>query len=223
MVMQKSALRFAIHILLVTAAIATVGCGSNRASARIYGASSDFVPTETGFIAQTHTNLAIRVANPTDARLEHIGEPIAGTIWQGCDTDASFGNRSIKLVQENIEKELYASGLFSETQDDSNLPVYALHTEVLAFCSEVKGFMWLDVAGIFSANFTLLMNGEELDKFKIESVVTDEDPEYTGAQAGFIEQAMKWTMSDALREATSDLLMQIDLSLSKDKEFGNET
>ena len=38
-----------------------------------------------------------------------------------------------------------------------------------------------------------------MDK-KFERVVTDADPEYSGSQVTFIEQAMRATMADSLRE-----------------------
>ncbi len=45
---------------------------------------------------------------------------------------------------------------------------------------------------------------------KFDKVVTDADKEYTGSRAGFLEQAMKVTMADSLRELIKDMLKQVE-------------
>jgi hypothetical protein len=59
-------------------------------------------------------------------------------------------------------------------------------------------------------NVTVERDGRPLFTKKLERVVTDADPEYTGSQAGFIEGAMVTTMADSLRELLRGLLTRLD-------------
>ena len=56
----------------------------------------------------------------------------------------------------------------------------------------------------------LEQNGKILLDRKFEKVVTDADKEYTGSKAGFLEQAMKVTMADSLRELLKDMFKQFE-------------
>jgi hypothetical protein len=51
-------------------------------------------------------------------------------------------------------------------------------------------------------------DGKILMDKKFDKVVTDADKEYTGSQVTFIEQAMRVTMADNLRELMKDTLKQ---------------
>jgi predicted oxidoreductase len=57
---------------------------------------------------------------------------------------------------------------------------------------------------------TLEQNGKVLLGRKFEKVVTDADKEYTGSQVTFLEQAMKVTMADSLRELLKDMMEQTE-------------
>jgi hypothetical protein len=46
---------------------------------------------------------------------------------------------------------------------------------------------------------------------KFEKVVTDADPEYTGSQLAFIQQAMRVTMADSLRVLMKNMLGKIEI------------
>jgi hypothetical protein len=85
-----------------------------------------------------------------------------------------------------------------------------MKTEIHAFCSQTVGFFIARVAGISSLHVILEQDGKVLLDRKFEKVVTDADKEYTGSQVGFIEQAMKVTMADSLRELLKDMLKQIE-------------
>jgi hypothetical protein len=54
------------------------------------------------------------------------------------------------------------------------------------------------------------INGQILLDRKFEKVVTDADKEYTGSKADFLEQAMKVTMADSLRELLRVMLKQFE-------------
>jgi len=85
-----------------------------------------------------------------------------------------------------------------------------MKTEIHAFCSQSVGFLIVRVAGISSLRVTLEQNGKVLLDRKFEKVVTDADKEYTGSQVTFLEQAMKVTMADSLRELLKDMLKQTE-------------
>jgi len=86
-----------------------------------------------------------------------------------------------------------------------------MKTEIRAFCSQARGFFWVRVAGISSLRVILEQNGKVLLDRKFEKVVTDADKEYTGSQVSFIEQAMKVTMADSLRELLKDMFKQFEV------------
>src|SRR5207253_959669 len=87
-----------------------------------------------------------------------------------------------------------------------------LRTEIQAFSSQARGFLILRVVGMTSLRVTLERNGKTILERKFEKVVTDADKEYTGSQVAFIEQAMKVTMADSLRELMKDMLQEIEAS-----------
>lgn len=151
------------------------------------------------------------MARPADQRIQHYGERVAGTRWKGCSTDALGSGDAGQLIQERLVRELRSSSLFSEV---TNTPVgpdnVIMRTEIHAFCSRVVGFIYGRVAGISALRVSLERNGKILGDYKFEKVVTDADKEYTGSQVSFIEQAMKVTMADSLRELMKDMLKRFE-------------
>jgi len=183
----------------------------NRAGMRIPGASSDFPETPTRYTAQKSYPLKLFVLPPVDLRSDHYGERVAGTRWTACTTDASLGTDVVPVLRDRVVKEVAASKLFAAvSQEDPGDADLTLRTEIHAFCSQVVGFLYGRAAGIVALNFTVEQRGRTLFKEKLERVVTDADPQYTGSQVSFIEQAMKVTMMDSLRELLRDLLQRLD-------------
>jgi hypothetical protein len=178
---------------------------------RIPGASLDFPETPTRYTAQKSYPYKLFVLPPVDLRPDHYGERVAGTRWTACSTGASLGKNVSPVIQDRLLKELSSSKLFDavrlETPGDGDL---TLRTEIHAFCSQVVGFIYGRAAGIVALNFTVEQRTRTLFKEKLERVVTDADPQYTGSQVSFIEQAMKVTMMDSLRELLRDLLQRLD-------------
>jgi len=85
-----------------------------------------------------------------------------------------------------------------------------LKSEIHAFCSQAKGVLLVRDAGIAAVRFSLERDGKVVWERKIEHVVTDADPEYSGSQVTFVEQAMRVTMADSLRLVLRDLLREIE-------------
>jgi ABC-type uncharacterized transport system auxiliary subunit len=136
---------------------------------------------------------------------------VAGTKWTGCTTDALWNQDAAQLVQERLAREFTASELFAEVTTNLAMPGdLVLKTDIHAFCSQVTGFLVGRVAGISSLQITVERDGKILIDKKFEKVVTDADKEYTGSQATFIEQAMRVTMADSLRELMKDAVMQCE-------------
>jgi hypothetical protein len=201
-------------ISLVLAMLAGTGC-FNRAGARIPGASLSFPAITTGYTAGTNFPCTVMVAMPSDFRPQHYGQLIADTKWKAVSTDATLGSDTTKLIQQRMVEALQASGLFARVTTKTNGPNdVILKIEVDAFCSQVRGFLIDRVAGITSLQVTLEQNGRVLSHHQFEAVVTDADPEYTGSQVTMIEQAMKVTMMDSLREAMKKMLAQFKTDLS---------
>ena len=66
------------------------------------------------------------------------------------------------------------------------------------------------MAGITSLEFTLLEDEVSFLDERMDRVVSDGDDEYTGANVGFIKQAMRITMSDSQRELLRDFLPKLE-------------
>ena len=199
---------------LVLVMLAGSGC-FNRAGLRIPGASLSFPAITTGYTARTNFPCTVVVAMPSDCRLQHYDQPVAGTKWKAVSTDATLGSDATKLIQQRMVEALQASGLFAHVTTQTNVPDdVILKTKVDAFCSQVRGFLIDRVVGITSLHVTLEQNGRVLSNHQFEAVVTDADPEYTGSQMTMIEQAMKVTMMDSLREAMKKMLAQFETNLS---------
>ena len=202
-------LKNVVAIGFVLLLFSTSGC--NRATLRVPGASTTFPETVTHYEAKTRFPYRLVIETPSDHRVQHYGEHVAGTRWTGCSTDALWGNDAAQLIQERLVKEFASSGLFAEVTTNQAKPGdLILKTDVHAFCSQVIGFLYDRVAGITSLQISIECDGKILMDKKFDKVVTDADPEYTGSQVTFIEQAMRVTMSDSLREAMKDLLKQCE-------------
>jgi hypothetical protein len=187
-------------------------CGCNRAEVRFYGASTDFPQTTTGFVSKTNLSYTIVVTMPVDHRSEHHGEQIAGTKWKACSTDAIIDSKVPSFIQQRLVEELKSSGIFAKVATQPTGPDdIVMNTEVDAFCSQVIGVIYSRVAGMSSLHVTLERNGKTFMDEKFEKVVTDADPEYTGSQLAFIQQAMRVTMADSLRVLMKNMLGKIEI------------
>ncbi|GIW44965.1 MAG: hypothetical protein KatS3mg077_2247 [Candidatus Binatia bacterium] len=204
--------RTQVGCLVSLAAVAIWSSGCNRAALRLPGASLAFPETPTYYRAKAHHPYTVVVLAPVDRRPEHYGERIAGTRWKGCCTDALWGGDASALIQKRLVSELEASALFSSVATTLTRPDdLVMRTEIHAFCSQVVGVVFLRVAGITALKVSLEQNGKVLFDHKFEKVVTDADKEYSGSQVTFIEQAMKVTMADSLRELIKEMLSQLDV------------
>lgn len=208
---QKKLALIATTLLL----LATTGC--NRATLRVYGASGEFPQTVSGYIAKARFPARLVVELPHDDRAQHYGEKVGGTKWKGCSTDALWGkDAAAQLIQERLVQEFSASGLFSEvTTNAPRAGDIVLKTDIHAFCSKAVGFIYGRVAGICSLQISLERDGKVLMNQTFEKVVTDADPEYTGSQVTFIEQAMRVTMADSLRVTLENMLEQCDATAKR--------
>lgn len=185
--------------------------GCNRATLRISGASTAFPETAAHYEAKRRLPYRLVIEVPTDNRARHYCEPVAGTRWAGCATDALWNKDAARLIQERLVQEFSSAGLFSEvTTNQAGAGDMVLKTDVHAFCSQVRGFLIDRVAGISSLQVSIEQDGKVLTDKKFEKVVTDADQEYSGSQVTFIEQAMRVTMADSLLDVIKDVLKQYE-------------
>lgn len=197
--------------LIIAICTNIAACSSNRAAVRIPGASFSFPQTSTGFVAKRPLGMAIYVQLPVDVRSAHYGERVAGTQWEGCKTDALWFDKAAILVHERLSQELASSKLVDQATSSSHpSDQLILKSEIYAFCSQANGVLLVRVAGIAAVRFSLERDGKVVWERKIERVVTDADPEYSGSQVTFLEQAMRVTMADSLRLVLRDLLGGIE-------------
>lgn len=196
-------------VALIALTLVVLGC--NRAAVRIPGASTPFPETPAVYHAKTPLPVGLTVARPVDARDRHYGERVAGTRWRGCRTDPFWASDAEDVIRARIVADVTASGLFPRVTTDEAAPEpLVLRTEVDAFCSQAIGFLYLRVAGISAMRFEVRQADRVLFDRKLERVVTDADPEYTGSQVATIEQAMQRTMADSLRVVLGELLARLD-------------
>jgi hypothetical protein len=198
---------------LVLLLVSGVGC--NRATLRIPGASTTFPQTSAHYTAKTKLPYTLVIELPSDNRTQHYGERVGGTRWTGCATDGLWSNDAAQLlIRDRLVQEFASSGLFAEVTTNQARPGdVVLNTDIHAFCSQVIGFIYDRIAGISSLHITMEQDGKILLDQKFEKVVTDADPEYTGSQVAFIEQAMHVTMADSLRVLMKNLLQQCDANV----------
>jgi hypothetical protein len=148
---------------------------------------------------------------PIDFRQEHYEEHVAGTRWTGCRTDPFWATEAPTTIRDRIATELTESKLFARVSQAEAAPSdIVIRTEIHAFCSQAFGFLIVRVAGISALKITVERNGRPLFQHKFERVVTDADPQYSGSQVTFIEQAMTVTMADSLRELLKDFLARLE-------------
>lgn len=197
--------------LIIAICTCMAACSSNRAAVRIPGASLSFPQTSTGFVAKRPFGTEIYVKLPVDVRSAHYGERVAGSEWEGCKTDALWYDKAATLLHERLSQELASSKLVDSAESTSHSSDHLmLKSEIHAFCSQAKGVLFVRVAGIAAVRFSLERDGKVVWERKIEHVVTDADPEYSGSQVTFVEQAMRVTMADSLRLVLRDLLREIE-------------
>ncbi len=189
-----------------------LGAGCNRATLRVPGASTAFPDTVTHYAAKTKRSYRLVVALPVDNRTQHYGEKIAGTKWKACSTDALWSKDAAQLViQKRLAEQFSSSGLFAEvTTNQPRTGDFVLKIDIHAFCSQVTGFLVDRVAGIVALQMNMERDGKVLLDKQFEKVVTDADPEYTGSRVTFIEQAMRVTIADSLREVIKNALQEYD-------------
>jgi hypothetical protein len=202
-----------VRFLAVGICLMAAGC--NRAALRFPDVASDFPQTHTGYVAKRMIQANIEISPPVDMRASHYRDKVAGTGWQGCSTDAMGSQTASQFLQARIENEIAASKLFLPAQSDAPPKAhYVLNSEIDAYCSQVVGVIFERVAGIVAIHFSLTKDGKTIWRKKIEHVVTDADPEYTGDQLTMIEQAMRVTETDSLRLVLRDLVQDLDNSSS---------
>jgi len=208
--MRRNSLIFGFLIALVL----TAGTSCNRAAVRIPGAAGTFHPTNTGFRSDYRDERVLYVEFPVDSREDHFGERVAATRWRGCRTDAFWGDAAPRIINDELVRELDASGLFARvvTQPPESAHL-ALRTKIRAFCSQAIGFFFVRVAGITSLEFVLIEGDTPLLDEQLDRVVTDADEEYTGSSVSFIKQAMRITMSDSLRELFREFLPKLQTAV----------
>jgi len=188
---------------------AVAGC--NRAAVRVPGASLSFPATPTRYVAQKTFPYNAAVLLPIDLRQEHYEEHVAGSRWTGCRTDPFWTTEAPVIIRDRIVTELTTSKLFTRVSQAPSEPSdIVIRSEIHAFCSQAVGFLIVRVAGISALKITVERNGRTLFQHKFERVVTDADPQYSGSQVGFIEQAMTVTMADSLREILKDFFVRLE-------------
>ena len=205
----RSRIKYVACLRALVLCLFAVGC--NRAAARIPGASLSFPALSTQYAAQRTYPFNVSVAMPIDQRAEHYDDRVAGTSWTGCKTDPFWTSDASSIVRDRLVTALTDSKLFSHVSAAPAAPGdLVLHSDLDAFCSQAVGFLFIRVAGITALNLTIERDGQILFQQKFERVVTDADPQYTGSQVAFIEQAMQVTMADSLRELLRDVLVELD-------------
>jgi hypothetical protein len=196
-------------ILLCVFGLVMSGC--NRGALRLYGTGSSFPWASTNFSSPKQYPYTVFVSLPEDKTSEYYGHSIAGTSWQGTRTDTFEENTMRDLIRQELRRELQSAKIFTGVSSAETADGLILETEIRAFGAQVRGFIWNRVGGVSSFEFTLKKNGKILFKKAYEKVVTDADPEYTGSGIGFIEDAMRATMSDSFREVLKELFSDLEL------------
>ena len=189
--------------------VALAGC--NRATLRIPGASTELAPQSIRHTARHSIGRPVVVAMPSDNRAQHLGRSIAGTDWTACTTDSLTPEQATLVVQRQLETALRDSKVFlSVAPQSTSAREMTLETEVMALCSQVRGFLIARGAGIAALRLSLKDGARTVFQRTISRVVTDDQPEYSGAQVTTVEQVMRTLMSDSLREISRQLVLQLD-------------
>jgi hypothetical protein len=199
-----STLRLTIAIGLLAALAA---CGS-------------FPPTMPNAQTKSRASEALLVERPVDVRAQHLGSDIAKTGWTACAQDTLKPGEGVSLVQDRIVEAFSQSGIFQGVFK-SPPQRWTLGSDIRAFCSQSRGFIYSRVAGIVAIDFTLKRDGVVVWKGAMERVVTDADKDFTGPSVAWtISQAMQHTMADALRLVLQDALAEIDKVISNQERQG---
>ena len=197
-------------VCILLCVIGFIASGCNRGALRLYGVGSSFPRAVTNFSSPRQHPYTVFVNQPEDKTSEYYGRSIAGTSWQGTRTDTFGPNAMQELVRRELQRELQAATIFSGVSSVETKDALVLDTVIRAFGAQVRGFIWGRVGGVSSFEFTLRRDGKILFQKVYEKVVKDGDPEYTGSSAGFIEDAMRATMSDSFREVLKALFADLD-------------
>jgi hypothetical protein len=166
----------------------------------------------TKFVAVRTSPHQIVVDMPLDMRAEHASEAVAGSDWNGCKLDPVWGPSAPKAIQNRLLRELTSAKLFSQVQPGQQTTAeFRLKTEVHAFCGDTRrvGPFEYRGAGISSFLFSLERNGKLVWQGKIEKVIKDNDPEYSGTMFTRKITAITHVMSDSLRVVLKDLFAQL--------------
>lgn len=185
-------------------------CGCNRGALRLYGTGDSFPPSMTGFTSEKMHPQSVYIEWPEDKTEDFYGQPVAGTSWQGTRTDTMDRSTLQGLVRSELTREVEAAGLFSGIDSEPSAKGLVLETEIQAFGSQVRGFLFSRIGGVASFQFTLKKGERVLFEKVYEKVVRDNDDEYTGKSFGMIEDAMRATMSDSYREVLKALFWDLE-------------
>ncbi|MGZ5784477.1 MAG: hypothetical protein ACXWJM_01045 [Ramlibacter sp.] len=194
-------------VILLAAAAWLAGC---ETTVRIPGLSFSFPESAPAFVGATHSPDAIAIAASTDGRAKYLGRNVAGTEWHACMVDTLPEGALPDLVHGRIVEALGNSRMFASVEPVAAPANWTLETEIQVFCSQTRGFVIRRVAGLVGIKFTLKKGGKTVSEQTVERVVTDADPEFTGAAVSTVEQAMRRAMADTLRVVLSDALRQME-------------
>lgn len=200
-------IRSAVLLLLISVVLS----GCNRANVRVPGASVEMTSQPTKFVAKNRVRSRVIVLAPVDLRPAHYGEKVAGTDWKACETDSLTVDQAKAAVQRQLIAALVESRIFSDVRGDApSAGDIVVQPEIHALCSSVYGVLFARAAGISAVHLKVTRGADTLFAQKFERVVVDNEPEYSGSQVTFIEQAMRTLMSDSLRELSRNFVIQIE-------------
>ena len=194
-------------VVLLAFAACLTAC---ETTVRIPGLSFGFPESAPAFVSATHSPDAIAVAAPTDGRAKYLGRNVAGSDWHSCMVDTLPEGELPGLVRGRIVEALGKSRMFASVESAAAPVPWTLDSEIQVFCSQTRGFVFRRVAGLVGIKFTLKKGGKVVSEQMVERVVTDADPEFTGAQVSTVEQAMRRAMADTLRVVLTNELGQME-------------
>ena len=200
-------------LLFFVVVVALTGC--NRANVRVPGASFEMTTQQTKFVAKNRVQSRVVVLTPIDVRSQHYGESVAGTDWKACKTDSLTTEQAKGAVQRQLIAAIAESRMFLAVSADAPANGdLVVQPEIHALCSSVYGVFIVRAAGIAAIQLKVTRGADMLFTQKFERVVVDNEPEYSGSQVTFIEQAMRTLMSDSLRELSRNVVIQLDKDVS---------
>ncbi|OGW72289.1 MAG: hypothetical protein A2Y02_00095 [Omnitrophica bacterium GWA2_52_12] len=205
----------AAYVSVLAIFLGSLSSGCNRGAMRLYGLGASFPPAATNFSSKTTHLEKLFVSLPVDKTAQYYDQFIAGTSWQGTRTDTFGSGEMSNLVYRELRREIQSAKIFSGIDQERTENGLVLETEIRSFGAQVRGLFWMRVGGVAAFKFTLRRNEGVLFEKVYEKVVKDGDPEYTGSSFGFIEDAMRATMSDSFREVLKAFFSDLEqLSIS---------